>query len=159
MADDTAIEPRAHTMRGQRFVNRLMRAMLRTPLLCRLLGRRLITVYVVGRKTGRRYTVPVAYTGQEDTLLIGSPFGWIRNLRGSEPVEVRLKGRRVRVDVGYLADEPAVTEAFATMARDNRNFATFNRIGFDAAGEPLASDLHLAWAAGARAARLTPNGP
>ena len=29
-------------------------------------------------------------------------------------------------------------------------------VGFDASGEPVAADLHQAWAAGARAFRLTP---
>jgi hypothetical protein len=43
------------------------------------------------------------------------------------------------------------------MARDNRNFAKFNHIGFDASGHPRPADLHGAWAAGARAFRLTPH--
>jgi hypothetical protein len=42
------------------------------------------------------------------------------------------------------------------MARDNRQFAGFNQIGFDSHGEPNPADLHLAWAGGARAFRLTP---
>jgi hypothetical protein len=41
------------------------------------------------------------------------------------------------------------------MARDNRSFAKFNRIGFDAHGDPDPGDLRLAWAAGARSFRLT----
>jgi deazaflavin-dependent oxidoreductase (nitroreductase family) len=155
MTDNIATEPRAQTLRAQRFVNRLVRGLLRTPLACRLLGNRLITVYVLGRKTGRRYTVPVAYTRREDALLIGSPFNWIRNLRSRDQVDVRLRGRRVRAEVDYIADETGVTEAYAIMARDNHNFAKFNQIRIDADGEPNRSDLHLAWDAGARAARLT----
>jgi deazaflavin-dependent oxidoreductase (nitroreductase family) len=155
MTDNIATEPRAQTLRAQRFVNRLVRGLLRTPLACRLLGNRLITVYVPGRKTGRRYTVPVAYTRREDALLIGSPFNWIRNLRSRDQVDVRLRGRRVRAEVDYIADETGVTEAYAIMARDNHNFAKFNQIRIDADGEPNRSDLHLAWDAGARAARLT----
>ena len=42
------------------------------------------------------------------------------------------------------------------MASDNHNFASFNKIGFDADGNPDPTDLQLAWAAGARAIRLTP---
>ena len=43
--------------------DRIVRGLLRTPLLyCRVVGNRLITVYVVGRKSRRHYNVPVAYT-------------------------------------------------------------------------------------------------
>jgi hypothetical protein len=133
-----------------------VRALLRTPLLCRLVGRRLITVYVIGRATGRRYSVPVAYTSHEDGLLIGTPFGWGRNLRTGKPVVIRLKGERRTADVEVITDEEGVVAAYALMARDNHAFASFNRIGFDADGEPEPTDLHLAWAGGARAVRLTP---
>jgi deazaflavin-dependent oxidoreductase (nitroreductase family) len=148
--------PRAQTMAVQAQVNRIIRGLLRTPLLCRLIGSRLITVYVVGRKTGRRYSVPVAYTRHEGDLLIGTPFGWGRNLRTGEPVAIRLKGRRRLADVTALADEQDVVDAYAVMARDNHNFAKFNQIGLDADGNPVQDDLHLAWAAGARAFRLAP---
>lgn len=153
---ETVTTTRAKTLAAQKLVNRIMRGLLRTPGLCRLVGKRLITVYVVGRKSGRRYAVPVAYTHDRGALLIGTPFGWGRNLRTGEPVDIRLKGRRRPADVRVLSDEPGVVAAYATMARDNHGFAKFNGIGFDAAGEPDPSDLHLAWAAGARAFRLAP---
>jgi deazaflavin-dependent oxidoreductase (nitroreductase family) len=148
--------PRAQTLTAQKLVNRIVRGLLRTPLLSRLAGSRLVTVYVVGRKSGRRYTVPVAYTKHEGDLLIGSPFGWGRNLRTGEPVTIRLKGRRRPADVRVLADEQEVVDAYAVMARDNHAFAKFNSIGFDSAGNPVPADLRLAWTAGARAFRLTP---
>jgi deazaflavin-dependent oxidoreductase (nitroreductase family) len=148
--------PRAQTLAAQSLVNRIIRGLLRTPLLSRLVGSRLITVYVVGRKSGRHYAVPVAYTRHEGDLLVGSPFGWGRNLRTGEPVAIRLKGRRRLADVQVLADEGDVVDAYAVMARDNRNFAKFNSIGFNSGGNPVTADLHLAWAAGARAFRLTP---
>jgi hypothetical protein len=136
--------------------NRLVRGLLRTPLLCRLVGSRLITLYLVGRKSGRHYTVPVAYTDHDGSLLIGTPFRWGRNLRTGEPVDIRLKGQRRTADVQAFTDEAGVTEHYAVMARDNHTFATFNKIGLDQDGNPSPDDLHLAWAAGARAFRLTP---
>jgi hypothetical protein len=42
------------------------------------------------------------------------------------------------------------------MARDNHQFAKFNKIGLDQNGEPRPDDLHRAWAAGARVVLLTP---
>jgi deazaflavin-dependent oxidoreductase (nitroreductase family) len=144
------------TMKGQAVVNRVMRGLLRTPLLARLVGSRLLTLYVVGRKSGQQYAIPVAYTRDSGDLLIGTPFGWARNLRTGEPVEIQLQGRRRQAGVEVIADEPGVVDAYATMARDNHNFAKFNRVGFDADGNPRPVDLHQAWATGARAFRLTP---
>jgi hypothetical protein len=141
----------------QRLVNRVVRTLLRTPLLCRGIGKRLITVYVVGRKSGRRYAVPVAYTEHGGTLLTGTEFGWGRNLRTGEPVNIRLNGKLRQADVEVRTDEPGVVAAYAAMARDNHGFAKFNKIGLDRAGNPDPADLHLAWAAGARAIRLTPH--
>jgi hypothetical protein len=71
-------------------------------------------------------------------------------------VDIRLKGERRPADVRVYADEAGVTEHYAVMARDNRNFAKFNKIGLDQSGNPNPADLRLAWAAGARAILLTP---
>jgi hypothetical protein len=148
--------PRAQTLTAQALVNRVIRGLLRTPLVNRLVGGRLVTLYVVGRKSGRRYAIPVAYTWHEGDLLIGSPFGWGRNLRTGEAMAIRLKGRRRLADVRVLSQEQDVVDAYTVIARDNHNFAKFNKIGFDSGGNPARDDLHLAWAAGARAFILTP---
>ena len=149
-------EMRAKTLAFQGAANRVVRALLRTPLLCRLAGRRLITIYVVGRTSGRRYAVPVAYVRHGDILLVGTPFGWGRNLRTGEPVEIRLKGQRRLAEVEVVTDEAGVVENYAIMAHDNPQFARFNKIGRDEAGNPDPHDLQLAWRAGARAFRLRP---
>ncbi len=147
---------RAQTLAVQGLVNRIVRGMLRTPLLCRVVGNRLITVYVVGRHSGRHYAVPVAYTRHDGILLIGTSFAWGRNLRTGEPVDIRFRGKRRPAGVEVLVDEAGVVEHYAVMARDNHNFAKFNKVGLDQAGNPSPEDLHLAWGAGARALRLTP---
>ena len=70
-------------------------------------------------RTGRRYTVPVAYIRDQVALLIGTPFGWGRNLRTGEPVTIRFRGRQRLADVQVLSTEADVVDAYATMARDN----------------------------------------
>jgi deazaflavin-dependent oxidoreductase (nitroreductase family) len=149
--------PRAQTLAFQGLANRIVRGLLRVPGLNRAVGARLVTLYIVGRKTGRRFTVPVAYTRHEGDLLIGTPFGWGHNLRTGQPMEIRLQGRRRRADVQVFRDEADVVQYYAVMARDNPNFANFNKIRLDANGEPNSEDLHLAWASGARAFRLSPH--
>lgn len=91
--------------------------------MCRGAGDRLITVYLVGRKSGRHYSVPVPYTRHEGILLIGTPFAWGRNLRTGEPVHIRFKGKRRPADVEAFTDEAGVVEHYAVMARDNHKFA------------------------------------
>ncbi|GAA2706820.1 nitroreductase/quinone reductase family protein [Actinoplanes palleronii] len=145
---------RAQTLALQGVANAIVRVLLRVPVVSRGIGKRLVTLYVVGRRSGKRYTVPVAYTRHEGALLIGTPFGWGHNLRTGEPVEVRFQGRRRVADVVVHTDEDAVVRDYAVIARDNRNFAGFNKIGFAANGDPDPADLHLAWAAGARSFHL-----
>ena len=64
--------PAVRTMRAQGLVNLVVSGLLRTPGLSLIIGSRLVTLYVVGRKSGRRYTVPVSYLAQGDDLLIGT---------------------------------------------------------------------------------------
>ncbi|GAA0552658.1 nitroreductase/quinone reductase family protein [Paractinoplanes ferrugineus] len=146
----------ARTLAFQGATNWIVRGLLRAPLLSRGIGSGLITLYVVGRKSGKRYTVPVAYTEHAGILLIGTSSPWGRNLRTGVAVEVRLKGRRRLADVEVRTDEARVIEDYAVILRGNREFARFNRIGYDERGRPDPDDLRRAWAAGARAIRLSP---
>jgi deazaflavin-dependent oxidoreductase (nitroreductase family) len=142
-------------MRFQGLANRIVRTLLATPLLSRVVGGRLITLHVIGRKSGKRYTVPVAYTRHDGDLLIGAPFAWARNLRTGEPVEVRYRGRIRQADVRVYTEEADVVKYYDVICRDNHNFASLNKVGLDAAGNPDPADAKLAWAAGARVLRLT----
>jgi hypothetical protein len=146
----------AQTLPVQRFANEVIRGLLRTPLLSRAIGKRLLTLYFVGRKSHRPYAVPVAYTRYDGRLLVGSQFAWIRNLRSGEPIEIRLLGVRRPAEVRVVTDETGVVAHLATMCKDNHQFAKFNRIGLDHTGNPVPDDLRLAWTAGARVAELTP---
>ena len=148
--------PAVRTMRAQGLVNLVVRGLLRTPGLSRIVGSRLVTLYVAGRKSGRRYTVPVSYLAQGDDLLIGTSSGWARNLRTGEPVTFRFKGKIRLADVQALTAEPDVVTAYAHMAAANPAFARFSRVHLDQDGNPSHRDLHLAWVGGARVIKLTP---
>jgi hypothetical protein len=150
---------RAKTLRGQKWINLVVRALLRTPGLCRIIGQRLVTVYVIGRSSGRRYIIPVAYLRDGADLLIGTSFAWGRNLRTGDTVTIRHRGKLVRASVRVSTNEAEVVTEYATMAKANPTFAHLSGISIDDDGEPDPNDLKLAWAGGARAARLTPLRP
>lgn len=145
--------PRTLALQG--LVNRLVRGLLRAPGISRGIGRRLVALHVVGRRSGRHFEVPVAYTRHEGDLLVGTPFAWGRNLRSGEPVQLRFKGQLRTADVRVITDESGVVEHYALLAADNHNFARFNGIGFGPDGRPAPEDLHRAWSGGARVIRLT----
>ncbi len=139
----------------QGVVNVVMRGLLSTPGIANGIGKYLVILNVVGRKSGRHYTIPVAYTQHEGALIIGTPFGWGKNLRTGEPLEVKYKGKRRTADVEVFTDEAGVVALYDIMCRDNKNFANFNKVRIDKDGAPNPEDLRAAWQSGARAFKLT----
>jgi deazaflavin-dependent oxidoreductase (nitroreductase family) len=154
-APTTRSPGQAQVMSGQKVANRIVSTLLRTPGISSAMGRRLVIINVTGRKTGKRYSVPVAYTRHEGSLLVGTPFAWARNMRTGEPVEVIVQGSRRQADVQVISEEDGVVAAYDIICRDNRQFARFNNIRLDPDGAPVPGDLHAAWTNGARAYRLS----
>jgi hypothetical protein len=85
--------PPAVTNQG---VNKLLVPLLRSPL-HGLVSRGLLLITVTGRRTGRKFTIPVSYRERDGVVRIGvgAPAGkqWWRNLREPAPVTLRLRGR------------------------------------------------------------------
>ncbi|WP_425953862.1 hypothetical protein [Xylanimonas sp. McL0601] len=144
-----------HGLRGQRAINVVVRGLLRTPGPASLLGRRLVVLSFMGRASGRRYAVPVAYLADGDDLLVGTSSGWKRNLRTGDVVPVRLKGRSRRARVTVCTARPDVVAAYGLMVRANPAFARLNGVRV-VDGVPDEAALCRAWEAGAWAIRLTP---
>ncbi|WP_342800805.1 nitroreductase/quinone reductase family protein [Nocardia sp. No.11] len=138
-------------------VNTIVRALLKVPVLSGIVGKRLATLQVTGRKSGKVYEVPVAYTVHDGTLLIGTALRpWVKNLLGG--AEVRLS--RGRAPESFTAtvhsDEQGVLELYTIIARDNKQNAKFNGIGFTADGEPSQADIYQTWQQGGVVVELTP---
>ncbi len=93
--------------RRQRWVNRLVRRVLGSPL-HRLMSGKIMIVEVLGRRTGNRYAVPTAFADSGEQVLAASPGTWVRNLSPDRPVVLVHRGRR-RVMVPRLVTdrEPA----------------------------------------------------
>ncbi|NUP54025.1 MAG: nitroreductase family deazaflavin-dependent oxidoreductase [Catenulispora sp.] len=147
---------RAQTLRMQGLVNALTRTALSTPGVAKGIGRYLILLYVVGRKSGKKYTVPIAYIEHDGKVLIGTQFGWSRNLRTGQDLRVRYKGKLRTAEVEVVEDEDRVIELYRLLCKANHNFAGFHNIAIDAAGEPDPVGLRDAYKLGAKAILLTP---
>jgi hypothetical protein len=79
-------------------INPLVRLLIRSPL-HPLASRRLALITYTGRRSGRRYTIPVGYqmADLQVTITVGSPDHkvWWRSLTGTgAPVELIVRGRR-----------------------------------------------------------------
>ena len=79
-------------------INPLVRLLIRSPLHW-LASRRLALITYTGRRSGRRYTIPVGYqmADLQLTITVGSPDHkvWWRSLTGTgAPVELIVRGRR-----------------------------------------------------------------
>jgi len=139
----------------QRVGNAVVLGLLRSPL-HRLLSGRLLAISVIGRRTGRRYTIPVGYAEHGADLLIGTAGTWCRNLRPGTPVEVRLRGRRRHYDPEVVREEPRAAELYRVILRRNPVHGRFAHIRIAPDGGPDRDDLRRALADGVAVVRLRP---
>ncbi len=87
-------------------LNPLISGILRSPFHW-LLSPGLLLITVTGRRTGRRYTIPVGYQRDGETLAVmvseARSKAWWRNYLEPAPVELRLRGRQRRGQAEVVA--------------------------------------------------------
>ncbi|MFD6451649.1 nitroreductase/quinone reductase family protein [Nocardia sp. NPDC055165] len=138
-------------------LNTLIRGLLKVPVLSGIVGKRLATLHVVGRRSGAVYDVPVAYTVHGGDLLIGTALRpWVKNLQGGAQVRLSRGGAPETFTATVYTDEQHVLELFAVIARDNEQNAKFNGIGYLPDGEPSKADIYQTWQQGGVVIGLTP---
>jgi deazaflavin-dependent oxidoreductase (nitroreductase family) len=84
-------------MNWQKLYNPLVIWLLRSPL-HRLMDQYTMVITVTGRNSGKRYTLPVSYVRDGETLLVISQKDrtWWKNLLGGAPVTVSLQGHTLQ---------------------------------------------------------------
>jgi hypothetical protein len=94
-----------------RVVNPVLRTLLRTPLLGAF-GRELMVVSFNGRKTGRRYSIPVSahHIGDQLYALVGAP--WKRNFRNGTTADVLHNGKTTAMHGDLIEDPAAVADLY-----------------------------------------------
>ena len=111
----------------RRLFNRLVTATLRSPLHGLFgLDRFGMLLTYTGRKTGKSYTLPLAYTRDRgpdgDTVTTFALFTntvWWKNLRGGAPVTLRLRGRDVPGTAETVENPEEVARGLLSMAEKN----------------------------------------
>jgi deazaflavin-dependent oxidoreductase (nitroreductase family) len=107
-------------------LNPLFSWVLRSPVLHWIFSPGVLLLTVTGRRSGRRYTIPVGYQRDGDLIVIlvseAPAKQWWRNFREPAPVEMLLRGRTVHGSAVLVAPGSAEFRARAE--------ATFRRIPF-----------------------------
>jgi len=78
----------------------------------------LLVLHYAGRRTGRRFDVPVGYhlVGGETLVLTNS--GWRHNFRGGRDIEVTFRGRRQRARALLVDNADEVAAVYDRIIRD-----------------------------------------
>jgi len=128
MTDTTTTEVRLPEDVPPKWANSLMKWALTAPGLERMIGQGVALLTFTGRKTGQKYTIPVSYQRDDDTVTIITKRvrNWWRNFETPAEVELRIAGREyhgkaeITLDdeanldfmTGYLADRPIDAKAY-----------------------------------------------
>ena len=126
----TTSEPRD---RPNRIANPWMTWLLRSRLHTLISGTTML-ITLTGKKTGWRYTIPVDYARDGDSLIVTSRADrmWWRNLRGGAPVELRLRTSDLQGHAEVIEGAAAVSSVLRQAPELSGRF----HIKLDAAGQP-----------------------
>lgn len=98
-------------------VNPAMKLLLRSPMHGALSGALMILIFD-GRKSGRRYEVPVGYLEEGGRLYSFSHAAWGKNFEGGAPVAARLRGELVRGTARVVSDPALIARLIERMASE-----------------------------------------
>jgi hypothetical protein len=120
------------------------------------LGKRLMLVYLTGRKSGRHYRQPISYVRDGETLLTPGGGRWKLNLVEGEPTHVRLRGRDIFLRPELVRDPVEVDRLLGVMSATNPTVGRFVPIPKQADGHYDRDRLNLAIRHGFCIVRWTP---
>jgi F420H(2)-dependent quinone reductase len=97
-----------------------------------------------GRRSGKTYTIPLSYTQEGEMVLCFTrrKGNWWKNLRGSIPVTVDLKGRSWQGIASAVADDQATIERemYTFLLKSPRD-ATYQGVQLNPDGTPNRADI------------------
>ena len=142
-------EPAARLRPLFRIGNAVLRPILRSRLGSRMPDLALLSF--TGRRSGRRFTVPVGFHELDDRAAILTASAWKANLRGGADVEIVHLGEREPMRALLVEDADEVADVYRTLlARVGVRRGT--RIGVRVAGDRMPTHAEMAAALGGRRA-------
>lgn len=124
-----------------RIANPIMKLILRSRL-HGMASSQIMLITVTGRTTGTRYTTPVNYVQNENTLSVVSHQHrtWWRNLRGGAPVTLRLRGQKIDAHATVIEAPEDVAVSLIEHLREVPIYAEPLGVGLDEEGAPMVED-------------------
>lgn len=125
------------------FGNAVMALLIQSPLHFFVSGGMMLLTYT-GNKSGRTIRVPISYQTLPDGSLQTTSLRsrtWWRNLRGGNPVILRLCGRDQRAVGLAVEDTRKVAAAFKAYFAQNPRMTRFYNVTLGADGQPEAGEL------------------
>ncbi len=126
------------------WLNKMMHWILRSPL-HGVVSKNIMLITVTGRKSGKKYTLPVSYARDGDLVLcstdraVGS---WWKNLRGGADVTLRLRGKDIAGHATVIYDDQeAVAKGIETMLKYVPRDAKYYQVRLDDEKRPLPEDI------------------
>ena len=97
-----------------KLLNPLMKLILNSPLHGRL-SKRVMVLSFTGRKSGKRYSTPVAYVWEGDQVIVVTFSPWRNNFKEPAPVQMRIQGKSVSGTAVLVNDPLRIKQIVHTM--------------------------------------------
>lgn len=114
------------------------------------ISKQMLLMSYEGRRSGKRYTLPVSYftlTEEGEGVLYTTSTRartWWRNLRGGAGVHLLLRGEEVAGRAEAMEEERQVREVLGAYLREHPRYARYFGVALDAEGQPEAEGLAAA---------------
>jgi hypothetical protein len=124
-------------------VNPAVRAFLRSPL-HGAVDDSLLMLHVTGRRTGRRYDIPVGYLPLDGRFLVVTQHSWRANLRGGADLDVTHHGSRQRMHADLDENPDSVASVLRPVIEQIGRQAARRRLGLQIAVDRTPTQAELA---------------
>jgi hypothetical protein len=123
------------------FVNTIVRAILRSPL-HRIMSHNIMLLSFTGRKSGKRYAIPVSYVREDDTFTCFTDSRWWQNLRGGASVTLLVKGQELQgIATPVFDDKETIAHHLRLFLQKVPRDAKFHAVRLSSSGQPDSDDI------------------
>jgi len=125
------------------WLNKMMMWILRSPL-HGIVSKNIMLITVTGRKSGKKYTLPVSYAREGDGAICSTDRArsWWKNLRGGADVVLRLRGKDVTGRATVIDDDlEAIAKGIGTMLKYVPRDAQYYNVRLDDQKRPFPKDI------------------